>query len=173
MYAVAARSCAQLKGHRMKRNRKVKKYSRCTMNSVNIVALIVLSFFAMMVYWSQDARCTALAQEIGKAEKEYKRLERDCQREASSWDELKTPDNLQHAFVRHGLDMGQPNQDQVIHMDMKGNPKPGQMSVARIRARTSRTDRMAGIEYPARTRRATVPRVATTARSGKRAAVRR
>ena len=65
----------------MKRNRKVKKHSRCTVNSVNFVALIVLSFFALMVYWSQDARCTALAQEIGKAEKEYARLERDCQRE--------------------------------------------------------------------------------------------
>ena len=73
MYAVAAPSCAQLKGYRMKRNKKVKKYTRCTMNSVNIVALIVLSFFAMMVYWSQDARCTELAQEIGKAEKEFKR----------------------------------------------------------------------------------------------------
>ena len=159
----------------MKRNKKVKKHSRCTMNSVNIVALIVLSFFAIMVYWSQDARCTSLAQEIGKAEKEYKRLERDCQREVSSWEELKTPDNLQRAFIRHGLDMGQPNQDQVVHMDTKGQPKPGQMSVARIRSRRSRIDRI--VDYPARrgspAARAIIATRAVTPKTSKRAAVRR
>lgn len=159
----------------MKRNKKVKKHSRCTMNSVNIVALIVLSFFAIMVYWSQDARCTSLAQEIGKAEKEYKRLERDYQREVSSWEELKTPDNLQRAFIRHGLDMGQPNQDQVVHMDTKGQPKPGQMSVARIRSRRSRIDRI--VDYPAR-RRSEAASVVTATRAvtpkiSKRAPVRR
>jgi hypothetical protein len=156
----------------MKRNKKVKKYTRCTMNSVNIVALIVLSFFAIMVYWSQDARCTELAQEIGKAEKEFKRLERDCQREVSSWEELKTPDNLQQAFIRHGLDMGQPNQEQVVHMGQKGLPKPGQMSVARIRARRSQADRIAGVDYQIRARKAVQPR-AVAAKTNKRAAVRR
>ena len=161
----------------MKRNKKVKKHSRCTMNSVNIVALIVLSFFAIMVYWSQDARCTSLAQEIGKAEKEYKRLERDCQREVSSWEELKTPDNLQRAFIRHGLDMGQPNQDQVVHMDTKGQPKPGQMSVARIRSRRSRIDRIVGVDYPVRrgsaAARAVTATRTVTPKTSKRAAVRR
>ena len=156
----------------MKRNRKVKKHSRYTMNSVNIVALIVLSFFAIMVYWSQDARCTALSQEIGKAEKEFKRLERDCQRESSSWDELKTPDNLRMAFIRHGLDMGQPNQEQVVHMDANGVPMPGQMSVARIRARRSRVDRMASVEYPARPRKMTSART-VAAGTAKRSPVRR
>ncbi len=159
----------------MKRNKKVKKHSRCTMNSVNIVALIVLSFFAIMVYWSQDARCTSLAQEIGKAEKEYKRLERDCQREVSSWEELKTPDNLQRAFIRHGLDMGQPNQDQVVHMDTKGQPKPGQMSVARIRSRRSRIGPI--VDFPARrgspAARAITATRAVTPKTSKRAAVRR
>ena len=161
----------------MKRNKKVKKHSRCTMNSVNIVALIVLSFFAIMVYWSQDARCTSLAQEIGKAEKEYKRLERDCQREVSSWEELKTPDNLQRAFIRHGLDMGQPNQDQVVHMDTKGQPKPGQMSVARIRSRRSRIDRIVSVDYPVRRGspavRAVTATRAVTPKISKRAPVRR
>ena len=149
----------------MKRNKKVKKHSRCAMNSVNIVALIVLSFLAVMVYWSQDARCTELTQEIGKAEKEYKRLERDCQREISSWEELRTPDNLRLAFIRHGLDMGQPNQEQVIHMNENGQPVPGQMSVARIRARRSRIDRMASIDYPVRGRSPSVVRTAGTGRA--------
>lgn len=136
----------------MRRNKKVKKHSRCTMNSVNIVTLIVLSFLAVMVYWSQDAHCTELAQEIGKAEKEYKRLESDYQREISSWEELKTPDNLRLAFIRHGLDMGQPNQEQVIHMNENGSPEPGQMSVARIRSRRSRIERVASIDYAVRPR---------------------
>ena len=156
----------------MKRNKKVKKHSRCTMNSVNIVALIVLSFVAVMVYWSQDARCTALAQEIGKAEREYKRLERDCQREISSWEELKTPDNLRLAFIRHGLDMGQPNQEQVVRMDANGRPLPGQMSVSRIRARQSRIDRMVGVEYQSGVRRGIASRTVAP-RAAKRSAVRR
>ena len=76
--------------------------------------------------------------EIGKAEKEYKRLERDCQREIASWEELKTPDKLRVALLRHGLDMSQPNQDQVVHMTRAGKPEPNQMSVARIRQRNAR-----------------------------------
>lgn len=156
----------------MKRNRKIKKHSRCTTNSINIVALIVLSFFSVMVYWSQDAHCTALSQEIGNAEKELKRLERDCQREISSWEELKTPDNLLRAFVGHGLDMGQPSQEQVILMDANGRPKPGQMSVARIQSRRSRMDRMANM-YPVRTGGVASSRMMAPRTAGKRVVVRR
>ncbi len=127
----------------MKRNRKVKKHSRCTVNSVNFVALIVLSFFALMVYWSQDARCTALTQEIGKAEKEYARLERACQREEMSWEELKTPESLKQALIRHGLDMDVANPgEQVVNMSANGRPSPNQTSVARLRARRGSTERM-------------------------------
>ena len=127
----------------MKRNRKVKKHSRCTVNSVNFVALIVLSFFALMVYWSQDARCTALAQEIGKAEKEFARLERDCQRAAGSWDELKTPESLNRAPIRPGLDLGAATPgEQVVNMTTAGLPATGQTSVARLRARRGSIDRM-------------------------------
>jgi hypothetical protein len=133
----------------MKRNKKVKKHSRCTVNSVNFVALIVLSFFAVMVYWSQDARCTALSQELGKAEKEFARLERDCQREAVNWEELKTPENLQRALIRHGLDMGPANPgEQVVNMTSAGQPAPGQMSVARIKARRGLTERMVLADSP-------------------------
>ena len=134
----------------MKRNRKVKKHSRCTVNSVNFVALIVLCFFALMVYWSQDARCTALAQELGKAEKEYARLERECQRETGRWEELKTTENLRQALIRHGLEMGAANPgEQVVNMTAAGLPVPGQMSVARLRARRGSTERMAYSVRPA------------------------
>ena len=157
----------------MKRNKKVKKYSRCTVNSVNTVALIVLTFFAMMVYWSQDAHCSSLAQEIGKAEREYKKLESDCQREASSWDELKTPDNLGRALVRHGIDMGPANQEQIIHMGAGGQPKPGQISVARIRTRRARNAELAKVQ-PATTMRAVSGRTRTvTPRSAAKANQRR
>ena len=146
----------------MKRNKKVKKCSRYTVNSINIVALIVLVFIALMVYWSQDAHCSALSQEIGKAKREYKKLESDCQREASSWDELKTPDNLSRALVRHGIDMGPANQEQIIHMGTGGQPKPGQISVARIRTRRARTTELAKVQ-PATTMRAVSGRTRTVA----------
>lgn len=149
-----------------RRNRKVKKHSRFTVNSVNCVALIVLSFLALMVYWSQDARCSAFQQEIGKAEKEYKRLERDCQREISIWEELKTPDKLRVALLRHGLDMGQPNQDQVVHMTRAGKPEPNQMSVARIRQRNARGEVAAlkGLSRPRTAAGARLPRQAVSVR---------
>ena len=156
----------------MKRNKRVKKYSRCAVNSVNAGALLVLMFFAMMVYWAQDAHCNELSQEIGKAEKELKKLESDYEREVSSWDELKTPDNLRQALIRHGIDMVQTNPGQVINMNASGKPMPGQMSVARIRQRQGRVDRVASSQvvprtYPVAPRAAmprTVRRSATTRR---------
>ena len=138
----------------MRRNKKIKKHARCTVQAVNIVAFIVLSFLALMVYWSQDARCKAFQQEIGQAEKDYKRLERDCQREISSWEELKTPDRLRVALLRHGLDMQQPNQDQVVHMTRTGRPEPNQLSVSRIRQRQARGEVAAVREAPVRRRAA-------------------
>lgn len=99
-----------------------------------------------MVYFWQEARCSALSQEIGKAEKELKKLERDCQREVANWDELKTPDRLRTALTRHCLDMDKPNHEQVVHMNRQGRPDPGQMSVARIRARRGRMDRVAELD---------------------------
>ncbi len=123
----------------MRRNRKVKSHSpRCTANSVNIVAAIMLAFLAGMFYWALDARCTTLLKEMGDAERELKRLEGNCQRELSNWEEFKTPDRLRIAFARHGLEMGPPNQDQVIHMTAGGIPAPGQLSVRRNRMLQSR-----------------------------------
>ena len=157
----------------MKRNRKLKKHSRCAGNSVNIVALIVLSFFALMVYWSQDARCSALSQEIGRAEREYKRLESNCQREASNWEDLKTLANLDQALIRHGIDMRQANQEQIVHMGANGQPEPGQISVARIRSRRSRMDRIADVRPAARAAASGRARAVTPARPAQKAGVRR
>lgn len=126
----------------MRRNRKVKSHSRCTANSVNIVAAIMLAFIAGMFYWAWDARCTSLLKEIGDAERELSRLEKNCQRELSNWEELKTPDSLRIAFARHGLEMGPANQEQVIHMTSGGIPAPGQMSVRRNRSLQSSSTRV-------------------------------
>ena len=156
----------------MKRNRKVKKHSRFTMNSVNTVALIVLSFLALMVYWSQDTHCATLAQEIGRAEKELKRLESDYHRELSSWDAQKTTDKLHQQSIYHGLDMEPTKPEQIVRMGANGLPLPGQISVARINARRSRMDRMAVVENSVRSRRLSSSRVAAP-NAGKRSKVRR
>ena len=73
----------------------------------------------------------------------FARLERDCQREVGSWEELKTPESLNRALIRHGLDMGAANPgEQVVNMTTAGLPAPGQTSVARLRARRGSIDRM-------------------------------
>ena len=141
----------------MKRNRKVKKHSRCTVNSVNFVALIVLSFFALMVYWSQDARCTALAQEIGKAEKTYKQLVKETERVAARWNELMAVDRLQEKLVRFGLEMNIPRADQVVRMNAAGRPLPGQIAVVRARERMA-TANMAQVAPAAQPRKGTTRR---------------
>lgn len=118
-----------------RRNRKVNKHARFTVNTAGVVALIVTGFAMLMCYWMLGMRCTSIAQELAKAEVEYKQLSKEGERVAARWTELMAVDRLEENLVRFGLEMNIPRADQVVRMNASGRPIPGQIAVARARER--------------------------------------
>lgn len=120
-----------------RRNKKVNRHSRFTVNTAGIVALLMTGFAMVMSYCVLGMRCTSIAQELHEAEKEYKQLTREGDRVAARWTELMAVDRLQDKLTRFGLDMNLPRADQMVRMDAKGRLKPHQIAVTRARGRLS------------------------------------
>lgn len=138
------------------KNKKINKHhSRFTATMSGVAMLIVTAFFALMVYWSVDSQCTAISREIGKCEKELAALDSEYGREMARWNEMQTPENLAEKIIRFGLRMQNPKADQVVHIGANGRPEPGQIAVARARARAQNAGHVAGIP---RTRKTAVRR---------------
>ncbi len=89
-------------------------------------------------------------------EREIVKLDDALLRASTSWEEMMTPEKIERALLRHGLSMKTPRADQIVRMMSNGLPRPGQISLAKAKAR----DELAGI-------------VTTPARKSARAAVRR
>lgn len=119
----------------MKRNRRVKRHSHFALNAMNIATLLITGVCMLMAYWWLDSRCVAIAHDIGKAEKSLAKLDSELERETMKWNEMKTPERLEAALSRHGLDMHNPGPDQVIKMRFDGHVAPRQMSVVRAQRR--------------------------------------
>jgi len=119
----------------MKRNRRIKRQSHFALNTMHFAALVVSGFIMLMAYWWLDTRCSAIAQEIGAAEKGLARLDAELERETMKWNEMKTPERLEIALRQHGLDMNNPAPEQVIKMLPGGGVAPRQMSVVRAQRR--------------------------------------
>ena len=140
-----------------RRNRKVNKHSRFTVNTAGVVALLVTGFAMAMCYGVLGMRCTSVAQELQEAEKTYKQLVKETERVAARWNELMAVDRLQEKLVRFGLEMNIPRADQVVRMNAAGRPLPGQIAVVRARERMA-TANMAQVAPAAQTRKGTTRR---------------
>ncbi len=123
----------------MKRNKRVKRQSHFALNTMHLAALVVSGFIMLMAYWWLDTRCSAIAQDIGAAERSLAKLDAELDRETMKWNEMTTPERLESALARHGLDMHNPGPDQVIKMREDGRLVPRQMSVMRAQRRYSST----------------------------------
>ena len=121
----------------MKRNRRIKRQSHFALNTMHLAALVVSAFIMLMAYWWLDTRCGAIAQEIGAAEKNLARLDSELERETMNWNGMTTPERLEEALAKHGLDMHNPAPEQVIKMRQDGKVAPRQMSVVRAQRRNS------------------------------------
>lgn len=126
----------------MRRNRRVKKHSRFKAGATGVVALIVSIFMMAMIYWTLDSQCTSVMREIGDAEKRVKALDAEYGRENARWNRMKVRERLDETITRIGLVMQTPKPDQIVRMMPNGEPAPGQMAVARARAR-AKTGNMA------------------------------
>ena len=123
----------------MRRNKRTKRCSEFTLNTMHIAAIVLSLFIMLMAYWVLDSRCGAIGQEIGAAEKALAKLDGELERETMKWNELKTPERLELALKKHGLNMNNPAPDQVIKMMPNGRVAPRQMSVVRAQRRNAGT----------------------------------
>ena len=118
-----------------RRNRKVNKHTSFKVNTAGVVALIVTGFAMAMCYGVLGMRCTSIAQELQQVEKEYKQLTKEGERVAARWAELMAGSQLDENLARCGLEMKVQEPYQVVRLNAKGRPLPGQIAVARARER--------------------------------------
>lgn len=120
----------------MKKNRKMpKKMSVVTSNAIHIGGLLLITAVMAIVNHVADTTCEQLLKSIGEKERLLARLEEDRVRESASWEALKTPEKLEKTLLDLGVSMNYAKPDRVVYMMPNGQPRPGQLSVARIRQR--------------------------------------
>lgn len=97
----------------------------------------IIVFFVVMVILNllSSSSCNQLLKQKGEMEHELARLENDRTREASRWEEMKTPEGIERALRGNGLAMKLPRPDQTVIMMPNGQPRPGQISLAQANAR--------------------------------------
>lgn len=114
----------------MKRNRKIsKRMSVVATNSMRFGTIILVFFVMVILNLLASSSCTQLMKDKGEKEREIAKLDEALQREATRWEEMKTPEKLEIALLRHGLSMKPPRADQPVRMDAKGMPRLGQLSL--------------------------------------------
>ena len=120
----------------MRKNRKIpKKMSVVATNTMRFGAIIVFLFVMVILNLLASSSCTQLMKAKGEKERELVRLDEARMRESTRWDEMKTPEKVEVALLRHGLAMKLPRPDQNVRMRADGTPYPGQISLARARQR--------------------------------------
>ena len=149
----------------MRRNRRVpKKMSVVAANSMRFGAIVVFFFVMVILNLLSSSRCTMLLKAKGEKERELERCEKRRTQESSRWEEMKTPEKMEMALVRHGLAMRLPRPDQCVRMRADGTPYPNQRSV-----RLARQSEF-GSPQPAMYRQAPSPQITSlgTARKARR-----
>lgn len=106
-------------------------------------AVIVMLFAMVLLNLLASSSCQQLMKTIGERERQLAKLEEERVRESARWEEMKTPEKLESALLRHGLAMRYPKADQVVRMKADGHPYPGQLSVAKARQRAGLTSALA------------------------------
>ena len=114
----------------MRGNRKISTKMNVVAKQTVNMGIIMLTLFAMVIFnMLSSLNCKQLATTIGEKERVLAKLEQDCQRESYRWEQMKTADGLETALRDDGLSMHYPKAGQVVRMDSRGNPLPGQIAV--------------------------------------------
>ena len=144
----------------MAKNRRIPKRRSVVMtNTMRVGAVLGMLFVMSIINLLASSSCQQLLKAIGEDERELARLEDVRMREATRWEEMKTPEKLERALDRHGLSMKTPRPEQNVRMKPDGEPYPGQISVAKARQRQMRVASVsAGVGVRATPRRTAVRR---------------
>ena len=125
----------------MKRNRKhTKTMSVMAVRTLNVGAVLVMFAAMVIINLIADSTCEQMVKSIREKEAVLDRLEEERLRASARWEEQKTPEKLDRALLRHGLNMKYPRADQVVRMNKDGVPYRGQLSMA-VAKRRDGTDR--------------------------------
>jgi len=120
---------------RKKNRRTTTKHSVAAATTIRFAAILLLFFVMVILNMLSSSRCTQLVGEKCKMERELAKLEDARMRESSRWEEMKTPEKIEAALVRHGLKMSLPRFDQTIRVRKDGSIPAGQIAVTRARQR--------------------------------------
>ena len=149
----------------MKKNRRMpRRMSVIAERAMYVGAVIVMLFVMVIINQLTASSCDQLMRSIGEKEKTLARLEESRQRELSRWEEMTTPDRLEHSLMKHGLSMHSAKPAQNVRMRADGRPYPGQFALVQAAARANRRNSA---------RAAVAPRAAATAAAGARRGRRR
>ena len=119
----------------MRKNRKMsKKMSVMATNTLRFGAILLSLFVMVILYILSLHSCTQLQNQKGARERDIAKLDDALLRESTRWEELKTPEKIEGALLRHGLAMKTPRADQIVRME-NGAPRRGQISLAKAKAR--------------------------------------
>ena len=121
----------------MRKNRKIPtKMSVVATTTMRFGAIVVFLFVMVILNLLASSSCAQLMKAKGEKERELVRLDEERMRESTRWEEMKTPERVEMALIRHGLAMKLPRPDQNVRMRVDGTPYPRQPSVARARQRS-------------------------------------
>ena len=104
-------------------------------NTMRFGAIIVFFFVMVILNLLSSSSCTQLLKTKGELEREIAKLEDARMREATRWEEMKTPEKVEVALLRHGLAMKLPRAEQTVRLMPDGTPRPGQLSLAKAKMR--------------------------------------
>jgi len=122
----------------MRKNRKVSK--RMSVNAtitMRFAAVIVIFFVMVILNILSSSSCTQLMKEKGEKEREIAKLDEAKSRESTRWDEMCTPERIEKALIRHGLQMKPPRPEQAVVMLANGKPRPDQFVLRKARSNMS------------------------------------
>ena len=122
----------------MRRNRKIpKKMSVVATNTMRFGAILVFFFVMVILNLLSSSSCTQLLKAKGELEREIAKLDDARMRESTRWEEMKTPERVEEALLRHGLAMKLPRPDQTVRLRPDGQPLAGQLSVSKAKMRNA------------------------------------
>lgn len=145
----------------MRKNRKMpKKMSVMTRTTVCFGAVVVMLFVMVILNLLASSSCQQLMKSIGEKERVLAKCEEARQRESARWEELKAPEKIETALLRHGLAMRYARADQVVRMKADGTPFPGSPAVAKANQRNAGYLAMTDTSYhSSRVKAPTAPKV--------------
>ena len=120
----------------MRKNRRVpKRLTVVAANTMRVGAILLLAFVMVILNLLASSSCSHLLKRKGEMEREIASLDNDQRREATSWEQMTTPDRVEKALISHGLAMKLPRPDQTVRMRSDGTPYPGQLALSRVKRR--------------------------------------